>query len=90
MSNKPERAKSAFEFFRKYEMNTIKAALPEGSGIGDIGRAVSEAWKGIDDGNKAKYDQMAQVKNENATRCITLSLRCLRISILYFCVMPHL
>ena len=57
--NAPKKGMSAFMLFSNEHRNKIKAANPE-STFGEIGRKVGEAWKALNDKQKAVYTKKAE------------------------------
>ena len=57
--NAPKKGMSAFMMFSNEHRNNIKAANPEAT-FGEIGRKVGEAWKALNDKQKAVYTKKAE------------------------------
>jgi hypothetical protein len=57
--NEPKRGMSAFMMFSNEHRNTIKTDNPEAT-FGEIGRKVGEAWKALNDKQKAVYTKKAE------------------------------
>ncbi len=57
--NAPKKGMSAFMMFSNEQRNKIKADNPEAT-FGEIGRKVGEAWKALNDKQKAVYTKKAE------------------------------
>jgi len=57
--NAPKRGLSGYVHFCADQRGAIKAALPEGHGFGDVGKALGKAWKDLTDDAKAPYLALA-------------------------------
>mmetsp|Transcript_32528 Transcript_32528/g.69254 ORF Transcript_32528/g.69254 Transcript_32528/m.69254 type:complete len:863 (+) Transcript_32528:183-2771(+) len=57
--NAPKRALSAYMYFTSAKRGEVKAANPDAS-FGDIAKLVSEEWKKLGEGDKAKWNAKAE------------------------------
>jgi hypothetical protein len=55
----PKRAKTAFFFFSDEKRDEVKEKLGNPS-IGQLGKALGEAWKSLSDAEKQPYNDMAE------------------------------
>jgi hypothetical protein len=53
--NAPKKALSSYMFFCKGERPAVKASLPEGATIGEIGKAMGAKWSSATDEDKVTY-----------------------------------
>jgi structure-specific recognition protein 1 len=65
--NAPKKGMSAFMLFSNAIRATVKAESPELS-FGDIAKAISEKWKGLDPAEKGKYEAQAAADKERYER----------------------
>lgn len=62
--NKPKKSRSAYNYFYSKQFQIIKAANPNASNVGEIGKSVAESWKRLSAKDKAPYENLAAADKE--------------------------